>query len=235
MKFVKRITVFFIMPMFMFACGFAASTAIMEFFYPGRPAAERGTAAREAVDAKLAEAKENKLEHLVGEGASEEPKTEEPEALEVSIRSDSTINADTIYVVQEYDRISGTLGEETISVPDTFLGMNRDLFVRSIEEFNDYPSLHEQEKGFIGCEVISFSPQRVVVRKSYELEEMPEGFYLVNENDFVVVYYGDLRTVYMNTNINLQKLPEGLRQEIIYIKYMEKEEDLYSFLETYSS
>ena len=35
MKFVKRISLFFIYPLSMFSLGFAANMAIMEFFYPG--------------------------------------------------------------------------------------------------------------------------------------------------------------------------------------------------------
>ena len=35
MKFVKRISLFFIYPLTMFAAGFASNIAIMEFFYPG--------------------------------------------------------------------------------------------------------------------------------------------------------------------------------------------------------
>ena len=35
MKFVKRISLFFIYPLTMFAMGFASNMAIMEFFYPG--------------------------------------------------------------------------------------------------------------------------------------------------------------------------------------------------------
>ena len=35
MKFVKRLSIFFIYPLTMFAMGFASNMAIMEFFYPG--------------------------------------------------------------------------------------------------------------------------------------------------------------------------------------------------------
>ncbi len=220
MKFVKRITVFFIMPMTMFACGFASSTVIMEFFYPGRAVVENKTA---FIDSDIADESESLTPEIM------------PETVEVSIKNESSINADTTYIVQEYNRNNGELKEENISVPETFVGMNRDLFTKAMAEFSIYPSLKELEKGFVGCEVVSFSPQKVVVRKTYELAELAEGFFLVNENNYITVYYGDLQTVYMNTNIGMQNLSEELQQEILYIKFIETEEELYDFLEAYSS
>ena len=228
MKFVKRITVFFIIPMTMFACGFASSTAIMEFFYPGKNVAEKRIV---YIDDMISG------NDIMEPEPEPEMESEEkaPKAVEVSIKNETSINADTTYIIQEYNRNDGELREENIPVPETFVGMNRDLFTKTMNELNDFPTLSELEKGFVGCEVISFSPQKVVVRKTYELEEMPEGFYLVNENNFVTVYYADMQTVYMNTNITLKNLPEELQQEILYIKFIEQEEELYDFLEAYSS
>ena len=61
------------------------------------------------------------------------------------------------------------------------------------------------------------------------------GFYLVNEKNYVVVYCDDMKTIYMNTNITLDSLPDKLKQEIIQNKYIATEEELYNFLESYSS
>lgn len=247
----------------MFAGGLASGMAAMDYFYPGRAQVEGKTTApnviMDSLDNAITEgaaaadiAYDNRPEKDVqGDNKPDREETtasmdggqpsavptayEEPEAVEVALNDGNAINADTVYMIQEYSRDSGEVTEEVISVPETFIGMNRDLFTKTMEEFATFPSLTELEKGFIGCEVISFSPQRVVVRKIYEQKEMPEGYYLVNENNLVTVYYGDKETVYMNTNIMLQRLPEELKQEIIYVKYVEREEELYDFLEAYSS
>ncbi len=274
MKFVKRITVFFIIPMTMFAGGLASGMAAMDFFYPGRALAE-GKAADNALTDSLesaiaegAKAADAAYEKRTDKGAGselednmaskEDAVTDEAvpdetmpddarlsaadaglEAVEVALSDERTINADTVYMIQEYSRNSKETTEEIITVPERFIGLDRELFTKMMEELNAFPSLSELEKGFVGCEVVSFSPQRVVVRKIYETEEAPEemaeGYYLVNENNLVTVYYGDRETVYMNTNIMLPSLPEELREEIIYIKFVEGEEDLYDFLEAYSS
>lgn len=57
----------------------------------------------------------------------------------------------------------------------------------------------------------------------------------MNENHYVVVYQKDLQNVYMNTDIPVEELPENLQEEIIKIKYIENEKELYNFLESYSS
>ena len=52
---------------------------------------------------------------------------------------------------------------------------------------------------------------------------------------FVVVYEADKKTLYLNTDILLDSLQDSLQAEIIQGKYVENEEDLYNFLESYSS
>lgn len=52
---------------------------------------------------------------------------------------------------------------------------------------------------------------------------------------FIVVYREDKQTLYMNTDILLDSLNETLQTEIMRGKYVETEEELYNFLESYSS
>ena len=66
-------------------------------------------------------------------------------------------------------------------------------------------------------------------------EEEKKGFFLLNENHYVVVYDHSLNHVYMNTDILVEELPERLQTEILNMKYIEDEGELYNFLESYSS
>jgi len=50
-----------------------------------------------------------------------------------------------------------------------------------------------------------------------------------------VVYLEDKETVYMHTDILLENLPEAVQYQIMTYMYVKGEEDLYHFLETYSS
>ena len=76
MKFVRRISVFFIYPMTMFIFGFASGTVIQDFFYPGE---------------QYQEIKEI------------EQKKEEEAVVETVFAKEPVITADTSYIVISYD------------------------------------------------------------------------------------------------------------------------------------
>ena len=209
MKFVKRISLFFILPAFLFVSGFLTNMAIEEFFYPGDMKNEAGQA--------------------------EQVKTEKEEAeeeLAVSVSDAQIMTADTEYIVVNYDMISGESTKQEETAPDKYIGLSREKLEEEIREYGESPSLTDLEKGFSHIELLSFSADQVVVQKSYE---KADGFYLVNEDNYVVVYDKDLKYLYMNTGILTEELPQALQQEIIQMKYIESEEELYHFLESYSS
>lgn len=207
MKFVKRISLFFIYPLSMYAVGFLSNMFLMEYFYPSS-------------------AKENIEE------AKEALETEE---FPVSLGTASGITANTRYIVQEYDRVENQLKERETAAPDKYIGLDRQSLWEEIEAYNEQPSLADQKQGFTYMELVSFSPDKVVVRKSYEPEAAEKGFFLLNEDHYVVVYDQSLENVYMNTDILVEELSFKLQEEIIGIKYIESEGELYNFLESYSS
>lgn len=230
MKFVKRLSLFFIYPLTMFALGFASNMAIMEFFYPGGSNSlvkqdDPGEFQITPVDINIPDKKEEENVLL----------SEEPEPVEVAMSEEPVVNANTRYVLEQYDSVSGESSEAEAVMPDKFIGLNREKLVDEIEEYNRNPSLTDLEQGFTYMELVSFSAGRVVVRKSYELEEEEKGFFLLNENHYVVVYDHSLSNVYMDTEILVENLPESLQEEILNMKFVEDEKELYQFLETYTS
>ena len=67
-------------------------------------------------------------------------------------------------------------------------------------------------------------------------EEGSYGLFLLKErNGCVTVYERDGVTVYEPTTIPVKTLPKTLQQEIEQGKYLKTHEDLYNFLENYSS
>lgn len=60
-------------------------------------------------------------------------------------------------------------------------------------------------------------------------------YYLMEVNGNVVVYLSDRKTAYEYTDILYDELPSGLRDEIRNGKYIESLDELYGFLENYSS
>ena len=208
MKFVKRISLFFIYPLSMFAFGFASNMAIMEFFYPG----DSGGTPEEQVSEKIKE-----------------------ETIAVSLSDEPIITANTQYIIQVYDTTMDETVEEDAVIPDKFIGLTREKLVQEIDEYNKTPSLSDLELGFRYMELVSFASGRVVVKKSYEPEGEEKGFFLLNENHYVVVYDHRLSQIYMNTDILVEELPENIQNEILNMKYIENEGELYNFLESYSS
>lgn len=205
MKFVKRISLFFIYPIAMFGLGLAADMVIQEFFYPGKEQIQK----QEAV--------------LREENVKEVIKAQAP-----------VMTADTDYVVINYDVLTGEEQETQVSPPDKYIGITRQKLEAEIQAYEESPLLTDLEKGFKQMELISFSPSKVVVRKSYERKE-ETGFFLLNEDHYVVVYDQSLSYVYMNTGISTKELPQSVQNEIMHMKYIRNEEELYHFLESYSS
>lgn len=210
MKFVKRISLFFIIPMGMYAFGFYSHMKLQEEFYPGKFRVEEIQQKSVAV-------------------------SEQPQIIPTALEEAQVICADTQYIIEEVDLKKNTAVETKWKVPDKYIGLDRQQFVKEMELYQQSPSLKDQELGIVSVEVVSFSKERVIIRKNYIFKELCTSFYLVNEKNYVVVYCDDLKTVYMNTNISLDSLPDELKQEIIQNKYIGTEEELYNFLESYSS
>ncbi len=164
------------------------------------------------------------------------PKKEEPEAAKhVAVEEKQVLTSDTKYVMIETDLLKESSTEEILKVPEHYIGMDRERFMEAMENYELSPPLEEQNKGFVGLEVKSFSAEKVVVRKNYFYMENPEHFYLTVQDNYVVVMREDLTTVYMNTTIPVASLPDRIQSEIMLNKYIENEKELYDFLETYSS
>ncbi len=82
--------------------------------------------------------------------------------------------------------------------------------------------------------------QREAQEEENELEESlnvvePYQYVLLAEDGYVTVYHADGKTFFSSTDIQIMKLPEDLQEEIQEGKYITSEEQLYNFLENYSS
>lgn len=62
-----------------------------------------------------------------------------------------------------------------------------------------------------------------------------DGYYLTEEDGFVVIYLADKKTVYEHTSIKTLNLPEKLQKELQSFKKIPDLKSLYGFLENYSS
>lgn len=214
MKFVKGIGLFFIYPLTMLAIGFYAGAWTFRYFYPGAVQPDRSV--QEAAP------------------VPEPDKDMQEEAL-YAASSSETLYVGTEYVLEETDILHHTVVETTWRLPDKYVGMNREQFIAAMDIYAASPPLSEQERGFVGLEVLAFSRERVVIQMNYRYIQPSSVFYLAAYDNKVLVYLEDRETVYIETEIRLDSLPEEMQQEVMQMLRVESEEELYGFLETYSS
>lgn len=158
--------------------------------------------------------------------------------MQVSTQDQNVISADTSFVVIKVNVEDQSESTEEIPVPTYYMGMDREAFEKQIESFDRSPSLQELQKGFQGSEIRSFSGSKVELCKFYQekKEEDARFYYLAVLDNKVVVYREDGQTIYMETDILAEDLPADILQELLTQKrVVNTEEDLYDFLESYSS
>lgn len=245
MKLVKRISLFMTMSIIMLGLGGWGAIKAEEFFYPHRYSHSYEQAGTSAADnirqsvSQLADAVSTKTPVSQEESEASEIKeqvidSEEEQVIEAAAAQEPVVTADTKYLLELVDLSKGTVTESEETIPVMYIGLNREELLEALSAYEDNPPLTELEQGFETIELTAFSKDRVAVCKYYK-EKAPQGFYLMVADHFIVVYEEDRSTLYMNTDILLDRLPDSLQREIMEGKFVASEEELYLFLESYSS
>ena len=148
--------------------------------------------------------------------------------------------AEVVYEKENYN--PAIQNEELISadtklniMPTKYIGLNRKRFIEEMDIYEISPALSDIKKGFKSLLVLSFSSKEVTLQKNYMVNNSNMHFFMVSKDNKVVVYYEDMETVFLKTEIEVNHLPENVRLEILNKKYFQTEEELYNFLESYSS
>lgn len=196
---------FFIYSCLLLGTGFYGHIKYMEFFYPGNGAASVREAPKEAEHAAAASALPDR------------------------------ITRDTVFVIQSCDLVTGETAQREERAAERYVGMEREEFVRCMQNEGEAPQLEERQKGLGSVEVLSFSAERIVIKKTYHRsEKQAEAFWLFFRDNLVVVYEEDKSTVYMRTVVDGRGLPTALRDEISYGKMVASRLELEQFLDSYS-
>ena len=232
MRIVKRISLFFIYPLFMLAVGFYAGVQSTHFFYPEQNYENRSLSVPDDGQDIAEPLEQENLDVPTDYGIAGE--VEDEEAKEVLANSE-TLCVDTDYILKETNVLDHTEMEIVKRLPEKYVGMNREQFLTVMDIYEAFPPLSEQQRGFVGLEVLSFSRERVVVRMNYQYIQPSTSFYLAAYDNKVWVYLEDKQTVYIETDIRVDQLPEELQQQIIQMMWVENQKELYNFLENYSS
>jgi len=238
MKFLKGIGIFFVYPVFMLVLGFYAGVESAHLFNREGQVQQESPDSGGEDEALPEDGKEilsPSAEHGVKEPESDYQDYDYGLASKEAAAASETLTVETEYVLEETDVINHTVVETVWKLPDKYVGMDREQFLTAMENYAAFPPLSEQERGFVGLEVLSFSRKRVVVRMDYRYVQPSASFYLGVYDNQVLVYLEDMETVYIETDIRLDTLPEELQEQIIQLMWIENEAALYNFLENYSS
>lgn len=149
--------------------------------------------------------------------------------------TDQTVTNTTKYILEYYNSKEFTLEEQSLPTPADFVGLTREELIDYLKGYEASPSLEDKQLGFESFELVSFSKDQIVLRKTYHPYADNYKYFLVAENGFITVYYADKSTVYEYTNISTEDLPNELKEEVVNGKYITTLDDLYNFLENYSS
>ncbi len=156
-------------------------------------------------------------------------------SISTDTNTSNTILPSTKYVLETYDMKTDTLTSEELNPPGYLVGLTREEVIAYLSDYMKDLPLPECNKGLFAYELLSFSPERVVIKKSYNADMVPFRFYVVVRNGYVVVYNSDLKSVYSYTHIEAKSLPEDDRIKLIQGIYINTLDELYSLLESYSS
>ncbi|NLZ81736.1 MAG: hypothetical protein GX913_08085 [Clostridiales bacterium] len=141
----------------------------------------------------------------------------------------------TSYILETYLLNDNTIKEETLQMPIKFLGYKRTDLINYLNEYMKNLNEEEKEEGLVSFELVSFSSDVIVLRKTFHVKEPVYLFYLEVERGNITVYQISDNEVYAYTDIKMVDLPDDIQLEIMDGKYIENIGELYEFLETYSS
>lgn len=158
-----------------------------------------------------------------------------PETIEAVAQTEERITRDTLYYMETYRLDQNTTIRETKRMPAEVIGCSRKQFVSYLEKLMEDALLEEQKDGFLSIELIDFSKEAVVVRKTYKEPARECEFYLDVQMGRVIVRNSLDDSLYAYTEIKFETLPENLKREILRGYPIENLEVLYEFLESYSS
>ncbi|MCM1144337.1 MAG: hypothetical protein NC318_04395 [Blautia sp.] len=232
MRVVKRISLFIITAGVMFSAGSYATLKAEQYFYPNKYGQHKESTTGTPKASSTQTVKDNAASRTI---EAEDVKTEEESVIEAVMEEAPVISADTVYLVEEVNLSAGTIEEKEEPVPVKYIGLDRTSLIEELNAYDSNPALTDLKLGFETIELASFSKDRVVVCKYYRPEEEEKGFYLMVADHYVIVYEEDKKTLHTNTDILLESLSIELQEEIMQGKYVENEQELYNFLESYSS
>lgn len=158
-----------------------------------------------------------------------------PSNLTVDKDGEVLIGNRTRLYVEEYDMDSGQVLEGEEELPVSLLGVGREEFLLKLCDYMLEPDVGERARGLLAVELMEFTSASVTVRKTYSEKGVPKSFCLKEESGLVVIMLEDGKTLYDCTDIPVSALPEAVRIQLSEGMAISGGDELYDFLETFTS
>ena len=167
----------------------------------------------------------------------EQPANDYYEMRAAAAADESVIRCDTELIIEEYN-INNHISAQTTVIPSIdILGLDREAYTDYLRRYMEKPDKEDVDRGLSSINLVEFSADRIVVRKSYDAPtySATQNFILYALDGRVVVYYEDFVTIYDYTDIKVTDLPIELQREIYVGMQVKDLEELYEFLEDHTS
>lgn len=165
----------------------------------------------------------------------DETTKEENDAIKTDTRKEETITPATRYFLETYQVNTNELSRQELRPNADLIGLNRAQLIEYLSNYMKNIPLNEKNKGLYAYDLLQFSSDEIVIRKSYNEDIVTFRYYLAAKDGKVIIYYSDLSTVYEYTDIEVIHLPESDRNNLMQGVYVRTEEELFSLLESYTS
>lgn len=184
---------------------------------------------------KISEENKSLLNRLAKENEEKQEQTGEPENVAAGVIAHNTVLPTVSYIEETCNLVTGQITSAVRTAPGFLIGMTREELSAYVADYMDKMSLAEYEAGLLSYEIISFSENKVVLRKTYDASLVPYKFYVNITDGMVTVFYSDKESVFEYTHIPAVDLAEEDRLALIEGIYVKDREELYSILEGFSS
>ena len=154
---------------------------------------------------------------------SEIEETSDGENLAAEAAKSLRTSSSMLYVVGQYDWTTGIVTETVEKFPEELLGLTRQELLVFL---HDHP-----ENGTL----LSFSEHAVFLRKNDNTDWSEYSYYLILEEDGLMVYYFDQTTLYLNTGISGDELSRDNRELLEEGFYIKDTASLFDYLQTVTS
>ncbi len=109
-------------------------------------------------------------------------------------------------------------------------GLTREQLQTKLKKYVTNMPVTEFEQGLISYELLSFSPERVVMQKTYDGKKVKYRYFVTVKNGEVIVYYSDKKTVFEHTGILCESLEDDITVALEIGIPINDVESLYDYL-----